>query len=102
MKISSYFSRLEDFDNIRRTNNVESKKIDKKMSNVIHPKLDHDMVDDFEEEDDDPIAALPFKVSAVNHSFVVVVVVVVVVTVVVDPRAPDTCGLFILALIRLK
>ena len=30
--------------------------------------MDPDIVDDFEEEDDDPIASLPFKVSAVNPS----------------------------------
>jgi hypothetical protein len=38
------------------------------MTNVIHPKLDHDIVEDFEEEDDDPIAALPFKMGQVNLS----------------------------------
>ena len=36
------------------------------MSNAIHPKLDHDIVADFEEEDDDPIAALPFKMAQVT------------------------------------
>jgi hypothetical protein len=36
------------------------------MTNIIHPKLDHEMVEDFEEDDeDDPIAALPFKTSMV-------------------------------------
>ena len=37
-----------------------------KMTNAIHPKLDHDIVADFEEEDDDPIAALPFKMAQVT------------------------------------
>ena len=36
------------------------------MTNAIHPKLDHDIVADFEEEDDDPIAALPFKMAQVT------------------------------------
>jgi hypothetical protein len=36
------------------------------MTNIIHPKLDHEMVEDFEEDDeDDPITALPFKASMV-------------------------------------
>ena len=39
------------------------------MTNAIHPKLDHDIVADFEEEDDDPIAALPFKMAQVTCKF---------------------------------
>ncbi len=32
------------------------------MSNVVHPKLDPDVVEDFEEDDeDDPITGLPFN-----------------------------------------
>ncbi len=32
------------------------------MSNVVHPKLDPDVVEDFEEDDeDDPITGLPYN-----------------------------------------
>ena len=49
-----------------RASEIKKSKIERKrkekMTNIIHPKLDHEMVEDFEEDDeDDPIAALPFR-----------------------------------------
>ena len=41
-----------------------------KMSNVVHPKLDQEVVEDFEEDDeDDPITALPYRVKYIIFPF---------------------------------
>lgn len=40
------------------------------MSNVVHPKLDQEVVEDFEEDDeDDPITALPYRVKYIIFPF---------------------------------
>ena len=70
MKISIILDEQRRIENVKSKTSNKKGRIEKvdKMSNIIHPKLDPDIVDDFEEEDDDPIASLPFKVSAVNTS----------------------------------